>query len=486
MILRKYQTGDTLKITNRPIGTPLAYKPVLTQSEINYINENKPSDIFIGNAGECAGDACKDLSLATEFAGVPNMYGLMNKYEREGKFSTIPREYYKEGINSSWNSAAMATLMGANIKYNSNYDKPEKLDSTLKNLPVGSVILLGTDNVLAQRNPDGYSRKFGFKPSNHTVMVYGYDEKGNPLIIDGYDQQIYSVDKLKQRWQKYNIETVYTPKEYEHLNKNFLSNIYANAVDENTKFDLNGNEVENKGKVFYNSGKYFNKLVESKVYFDKNSMAQFMHALSVHAPEIAKDLHLNSDDYTKLANLAVSIAMNETKGGKSLDGYWEKVAESHGNSRGLTQLKYEETFSPVVKKILGSKYGIASHYDFDSPEKSAIGTMYKLGELLNEATHAYKKGVDKKTFIPERTRGVGEVLKRKARGNDADWTVESRTTKGNSPLSIEQQLLYGWGGLKRLSIGDAQGNALNVKKPYSIYKGIEAFDKKPKLIKKKK
>jgi hypothetical protein len=101
--------------------------------------------------------------------------------------------------------------------------------------------------------------------------------------------------------------------------------------------------------------------------------------------------------------------------------------------------------------------------------------MYHLAELSNYAPSSYKQGLNKNVELKPRNRGPIEMAKRVLRGN---WSLNSndenyilnnrvtgRTTQGNTPnLDIEDQLIYGWRGLKKLKTGDAQGNDAYLRK----------------------
>jgi len=476
MILTDYNKP----IKPRPMNSgTMTYKPVLTDIERRAINDDPnrfSGDIFIGNAKECAGDACKNLAPVVGLAGRKNIYQILAENEKAGKFQNVSRDIFGEGLTSSWHSAGIFTDAGAaNILYNAKVNKPEELNNALSRANVGSVVLLGTDIPALQRNSEGYSSKKGFFPSNHTVMVYGYKPTGELLFMDGYDKQIYDINDLNNRWSgKYKIQTIYTPKEYVGLNKGYMEDVYNNKLISSSKaLSLDDNKpVKADDKIYYNSAKYFKNLEATGKEFHKGDMAVFFRSLHDHAPEIAKDLYLNNNDYTRLANLAASIAIKETKGGKSTHGFFNEIAEAHGDSKGLTQIKWE-ALSPEIQSVLYKKFAIASDYDLRvSPEKSAIATMYHLGELINQVNSNYEKGVDKKTYIDSRTRGLTEVTKRKLRGQKADWNVEAYTTEGNAPLSIEQKLLYGWGGLHRLKTGDAQGKNEYIKDVLHSYKNL--------------
>jgi hypothetical protein len=477
ILVTKY--NDPIKPRPMAAGT-VSYKPVLTEGERLFINKHAEqlTDIFPGNKKECAHDACVNLARVVSTAGKKNIYEIFDENQKAGKLKKAPGMVFNEGPSSSWHSAGVfADADAANILYNAKINRPEDLDNVLKSPDVGTVVLLGTDNPLFQKNPNGYSKSRGFFPSNHTVMVYGYKPTGEPLFMDGYDKKIYDINDLNERWSgKYKIQTVYTPKEYVGLNKSYMENIYNQNLATSSKalsLDNNKPAIVDK-KIYYNSGKYFKNLQNIQKEYHTGDMAVFFRALHDHAPDIAKDLYLNNADYARLANLAASIAIRESKGGKDTHGFFNELAEAHGDSKGLTQIKWT-SLSPEVKNILLKKYGIASDYDFRiSPEKTAIATMYHLGELINQVNSNYEKGVDKKTKLPSRVRGPLEVTKRKLRGKDADWYVEERTTEGNTPLSIEEKLLYGWGGLNRLKTGDAQGNNIYVKDVMDTYNKLNA------------
>ncbi len=491
MLLRKYQKGET---NFRPMGSALNYKPILSDKEISNINNNKYDNIFIGNAKECAGDACRNLAPAVTYANKPNIYALLENYEKKGVFNDLNKKYFDEGLTTSWHSAGVAKKMGADILYNARSQPEKELIPALNKVSVGSVVLLGSDNPLFQRDPNGYSKKAGFYPSNHTVMAYAFKENGEPLFMDGYDKKIYDLEGLNNRWGgKYKIQTIYTPQEYKDLNKDFMSDLYnkQNNVLANALSIDDNKEKPKEDKIYYNSPKYFSRLQESGKEFRADDMSKFIKALNKNAPDIAKDLYLDTEDYTRLANLSTAIALKETKGGKSLDGFFEKIAEAHGDSKGLTQIKLE-SLSPEVKNILSRKYNISTEYDLrENPENAAIATMYHLGELINQVNSSYNKGVDKSVEIESRWRGPKEIVKRVLRSNNPGWFVGGRTTEGNAPLSIEEKLLYGWGGLKRLSTGDAQGNNKYVKDVMKIYNDLftntlPEVSVKPQLLYKKK
>jgi hypothetical protein len=461
MLLKKYQSGNRF-------SQPDYYKGIFSEQEINEINKTQDPIVFKSNKKECAGDACRNLAPVMSHFNKPNYYAILKDFEDRGGFKDKPKDVLREGANSSWHNAGIASENGAIVHYNDKIQKPEELEAIFnKNLPIGTFVLLGNGS---PRNPNGYSKSKNFTPSNHTMIVYGYTDKGQPLLMDGYTKQLYTKEDALKNWNSYNIQSVFTPKEYNELNYDYINQFEKNKLSrEQYTVGLKDNKQEKVVldkygfyNVNYNSPKYYDRMKKHALYgdkrekFDPGQMSIFMQTLHDIAPSIATDLKLNNEDYTKLANLASSIALNESKGGKGLSGISGWVDRSFTKSQGMTQLDLNQ-IDPALRKILSEKYNIEDSKDLNDPAKSAIATMYHLAELANTATNSYKRGLNHREYVAPNSPSLKTRLGNLWRGRETK-THNGYYTSGNAQdLPWEQQMAYGWRGLKKLRTGDAQG-----------------------------
>jgi hypothetical protein len=468
MILRKYQRGDRFSALS-------AYKPVLTQEERVAINNSKDIRVFPSSEKECAGDACRNMMTPLQTLERPNYYTILANIENAGGFKDKPSQVLKQGANSSWHNAGIASENGAVIHYNEVEHEKKKLDEVFNTkLPVGSFVLFGTDN---SPHEGSYSATKGFKPSSHTLIVYGYDTNGEPLLMDGYNKQLYRRGEAEKEWKNYHIQTVFTPKEYIGLDQdNITAFLEGKKEDFKTPVPLIKKEGVNKEEkekpidlntldfynVNYNSPKYYERMKKHASFagpdgqFDEGKMSSFMQTLHQYGPQIATDLRLNTEDYTKLANLASSLALNESKGGRGVSGLSGWVDRNFTKSQGITQLSLDQ-IDPKLRSYLSNMYDIKDSKDLNDPSKSAIATIYHLAELSQTAPAAYKEGLKRKEYIESNNPSIKTRLGNFWRGRN---TVEHEGyyTKGNiENMPWEQQMAYGWRGLKKLKTGDAQG-----------------------------
>lgn len=192
----------------------------------------------------------------------------------------------------------------------------------------------------------------------------------------------------------------------------------------------------------------------------------FAKSLCDNKADLMKELKLDNDEYNKLANLSIGLTKPETEFGESkkydikeaLPGgvkllKWMKGDDS-ANSRGLTQIKFNDHIKNPEIKAQMAKFGITKEDDLNDPDKSAIATIILLNSMNKELKSSRNQtGIGAAQGMPTEYSGWEK--------KDGVLTKTGNTQGFNNEISQEDALCYLWNGrTKTMQRGDATPDAL--------------------------
>ena len=408
---RGYQTGGSLpqyqdKGEVKEIMNLRDY--VVTDAEKAYLNDNKDQFCFQGKCLESTRNAFN--STAGTILGVDDGF---KTWKSMGATSAKGRPTAKmikenpwfagdtgDSAVDSWDAQGIIVNSGGVTVYNRN---DPNSNYTAGKAAIGSIYSFGPsgrkDSRYKARN-QGYSRKFNLQPSHHSAQVTGFNEKSNENILyDSYIGKYMTESELINYWKdshiNYELEAIGTPSNYKNLTREKLkndSNFYNKITT--SPYNVNVNTLKNATKdaevQIKEDGKY------RSPGFDQDAMENFSNSLSKNKAILMQELNLNDENYNKLANLSLALAMAESEGGSALS-----FLERWGDTQGLTQLNWDnigkdEQLSKKMKNInlkLGKK-SIEGLADLRDPAKSAIATMVYLSKGQGEQERMFKTGLN--------------------------------------------------------------------------------------------
>lgn len=488
----KFQDGGKKKVTSKKDF-------IYSQEELEAIQKDA-ANWHETSGKNCTGGVC----LATDNI-MPNIGQVgLSKWKEQNKYGSGDSH---PDINNYGKSLDAWDIQGAIIKaggvnyynYNDKKEKPsqEAFDEMVKSFPVGTVLNYG--NSEGKINPDFekpyLNNEEGMLAGNHSTVIIGYDEQGYPLTYDYGEVKRLSQDSYGL------LLNASAPKEYSQYTYDYLKdNELLDTSWESKPLSVDTSRLENN----------LTEDGETATFtFNKDSTNKFVNTLIENKEALASDIGISSnEEYDKLAKMATSLAMAETKGGSS--SYGSVLDRLGGSSVGMTQINADIIFSKDKEgnykdeKIveLLNKYGIQGKSDLFDENKSAIATMILLKTFKDRANISYNKGTGSGTSryfrnaddltglirgrdnvviestgetvnVPNSESGVEAFNKRNIKGyiagKDEKGFFIKKDTKGNSELTEEEKIAYYWNSPYTLESGDAQGNSSYVKRIMDYY-----------------
>jgi hypothetical protein len=435
-----------------------------------------------------------------------NPYFFQGGNEREGN----PDGPYPDKLDmtaDSWDVHGIMVEKGGTNLFSGTDGDFKKLDldersRILKSMPIGTIIGFGENN-----RYKGYNQSQGLNSSNHSAVVVGYTEEGDPVVYDYGEYTTISADKYSTNTHGYGLNTLTNityPKDQDGKNKEFLE---EQGLFNNTPEKLSLNE-EALQTDLYDKG-------------DPDLLKPFHDTLVSKKRRLMNDLDINEEDYDMIAGILLAQTMQESSGGKSFEDKYipEFISEWQGDTQGLTQLNINNILNDEALAPIAEKYGITEESDLFDPVKSAIASMIYGKRNLNAAKKNYEDGKNSgiRTYKPRsdirETLGMnvnitynGEEFKTdegvvvpfensfgfdydideiqakfdkvkpgkyKVYEKDGDILVDKVTLGNKDGLSVEEMFAYNWQSPTALRTGDAQGDSEYAKNVLKVYNKLK-------------
>ena len=324
-------------------------------------------------------------------------------------------------------------------------------------LPIGAIVGYGEHGVNFQKPGEvSLNKQKGLPESGHSGRVVAFDkDTGEPWVFD-------SVNGLSRI-----SENGYQPISVISVDNRILGNTYSNMQKgKNAYTTANTTPIEIQWDDFIDED-------GDVVSFDEDEFNPFMQSFINNKPKWQGILGLDDKTYNEYARIAGALAISETEGGN--DNTWRYGLPSYTldkmgltNSTGITQLnndvvrnlyqKHQDKFhryglfmSAEGRKQSGRTGGRLYNFSNPAPQDAAFVTMLLLKDNKENAERLFKKG---KTNNPNLTEA------------DKQW--------------------YTWNQQQTLLKGEAQGDAIMLKKFRDAYNKIRVTEgKQPKLAEKK-
>ena len=498
------------------------------KSYLNSIEEYCPT----GNCLESTRNAY-DL-LAGRITGIPTSSDIWSKDLNIHSMSTTPSDkdvkkypYFDGDIGTgtvdSWDIHGVIVATGGKNLYNIN--TPIPID--YKKIPVGAIVGWGPANKKESdkdsRNK-GYNKKFGMQPSNHSTMVSGYSETGEPIIYDSYLEKYMTLTEAKGAIGNalgYELENISSPKSVINNTQDNLKNqgILLNYISP-TNLDVN--------KIISAANQPWAQIPDGTSKrapkFNKQMMTDFNSALKNNKGELMRNLNITSEKYDELSKVALAISAQESEGGGAL-------SMIDGSTIGMTQLNPDNIFKDDKLKKAASKPYLLNKSSYTSsniltesliktPAGSAVATMIYLSKLDKDSERYYNEGKKQQDrnftknsnvlkdavrtnnakynsdgfFVEEANKRIdlsdfeggvfsspdavgAQQLLNKTAGikdrykvsiKDGDLVVTMKT-KGNANLTLPERIGYAWQSPRTLKLGDAQGDSIYSRRVKNYY-----------------
>jgi len=435
-----------------------------------------------------------------------NPYFFQGGNEREGN----PDGPYPDKLDmtaDSWDVHGIMVEKGGTNLFSgtdgdfTNLDLDER-SRILKSMPIGTIIGFGENN-----RYKGYNQSQGLNSSNHSAVVVGYTEEGDPVVYDYGEYTTISADKYSTNTHGYGLNTLTNityPKDQDGKNKEFLEEkgLFNNTPE---KLSLNQEALQTD---LYDKG-------------DPDLLKPFHDALVSKKRNLMNDLDINEEDYDMIAGILLAQTMQESSGGTSFEDKYipEFISEWQGDTQGLTQLNINNILNDEELAPVAEKYGITEESDLFDPVKSAIASMIYGKRNLAAAKKNYKDGENSgiRTYKPRsdirETAGMnvnitynGEEFKTdegvvvpfenswgfdydideiqakfdkvkpgkyKVYEKDGDILVDKVTNGNKENLSVEEIFAYNWQSPTALRTGDAQGDSEYAKNVLRVYNKLK-------------
>jgi hypothetical protein len=508
--------GKTLK--NKPLVNLGDF--TMTPAELEYVNAP--------NSGYCPGGNCLENTkkgydmTAGRVSGIPNSNDIWTKDLNLISTASRPSEKlikenpYFEG-DSSFGSADSWDIHGAIVKAGGkNIYSQAKGQAMPKDIAIGSFIgwgPAGTRESNHSNRQKGLNTKYGLQPSHHTTQVVSYNEQGEAIVYDSYLGKYGTVSDIAKDLKSslgYELENISVPKSVAGNTRESLSK-KGLLKNELTPYTADVNKLLSGTKQDWAQIKEDGKLRAPKP--DREKLDAFAKALSDNKGELISSLKIKNEDYDRLANTALAIAMTESEGGGALG-----FADNFGSTQGMTQLnpnniKNDKRLSSALNKSYKNNSSPTNVLD---PSSSALATMMYLSVAEKDAKRLYDKGLKPgvKTFnqpgfienfrssnsrlnkdgvfIDELNKRipyseipgyedndvtqVNNYLKKVTKSDkyhfvdkDGDLSLKMKT-KGNNPkLTDIEKIGYMWQSPNSLKTGDAEGKSEYVNKIKNYY-----------------
>jgi len=406
----------------------------------------------------------------------------------------------------SWDIHGIMTEKGGTNLFTGESGDFKKLDldersKILKSMPIGTIVGFGS------RDNKGYNKSQGLVSSNHSAIVVGYTEEGDPVLYDYGEYTPITADEYNNQQHLYGLASLTNityPKDQQGKNKQFLE---EQGLFNNTPEKLNLNEEALQTNL-YDKG-------------DADLLKPFHDTLVSKKRRLMNDLDINEEDYDMIAGILLAQTMQESSGGKSFEDKYipNFISEWQGDTQGLTQLNINNILNDKALAPIAEKYGITEESDLFDPVKSAIASMIYGKRNLAAAKKNYKDGKNSgiRTYKPRsdirETFGMnvnitynGEEFKTdegvvvpfenflgfdydideiqakfdkvkpgkyKVYEKDGDILVDKVTLGNKDGLSVEEMFAYNWQSPTALRTGDAQGDSEYAKNVLKIYNKLK-------------
>jgi len=431
-----------------------------------------------------------------------NPYFFQEGTDREGN----PDGNYPDKLDmtaDSWDIHGIMVEKGGTNLFSGIHGDFKKLDletrsNIIKSMPIGTIIGFGE-----RPRYKGYNESKGLASSNHSAVVVGYTEEGDPVVYDYGQYTTISGDKYSVDTHGYDLNSLTNityPKDQEGKSKEFLE---ENGLFNNTpeKLDLNEEALQTE---LYDKG-------------DADMLKPFHDTLVSKKRQLMNDLDINESDYNMISSLLLAQTMQESSGGNSFEDKYipEFISEWQGDTQGLTQLNINNILNDEALAPIAKKYGITEEADLFDPVKSAIASMIYGKRNLAAAKKNYKDGTasgvrtykprsdirqtmgmdvnityngeefktDEGVVIPFENRigwdyDIDEIQakfdevkegKYKVYEKDGEILVDKITNGNKEGLSVEEMFAYNWQSPTALRTGDAQGDSQYAKNVLDVY-----------------
>lgn len=508
-------------------GTTPKSKPLLnlgdftmTPAELEYVNAD--------NSGYCPGGNCLENTkkgydmTAGRIPGIPSSNDIWTKDLKIVSTASKPSEklvkqYPYFAGDSSFGSADSWDIHGAIVKAGGkNIYSQAKGQGVPKDIPIGAFIGWGPSGTRVSSHSDrqkGLNTKYGLQPSHHSTQVVSYNEQGEPIVYDSYLGKYGSLSEISKDLQSslgYEVENISVPKSVAGNTRDSLSK-RGLLRNELTPYSADINKLIAGTKQGWAQIKEDGKMRSPNV--DQDALQEFASALHHNKGELISSLRLKNEDYDRLANTALAIAMAESEGGGALG-----FADRFGSTQGMTQLNIDNIKNDArLKSALDKNYkSKVSVTNLLSPTSSAIATLMYLSKAEKDAKRLYEKGLKpgersfnepgfienfratnsrlnkEGVFIDELNKRipysqipgyeendvnkVNSYLKKMTKSDrynfvnkDGDMSLKVKT-KGNNPkLTDIEKIAYMWQSPNALKTGDAEGKSEYVNKIKNYY-----------------
>jgi hypothetical protein len=495
----------------------------MTPEDLEYLNSSK-SGYCIG--GNCLEGSRKAYDLtAGRLKGIPNSTDIWaNDLRLESTAGTPTPEqvakfpYYAGdrafGSADSWDVQGSIVQAGGKNIYSQGLNQTVPTD-----VPLGAVYgwgPSGTKKSSFKNRTAGLNTKYNLQPSHHSTISVGFNEQGEEILYDAYLRKYGTVKEIGDILKKelgYELENISVP-------KSVAQNTRASLKERNLLLNELTAYTPNVNALLSASSQDWAKINEDgklrKPNVDKEKLNSFAKSLSDNKGELISSLGLSNDEYDRLANQALAIAMAESEGGGSL-GFTDRF----GSTQGMTQLNVENiTKDDRLKNALNKKYKGVNPKDIRDPKASAVATMMYLSVANKDAQRLFEQGKNSSTrtfekpglisyfrssnsrlnndgvFVDELNKRIpfseipgynakdvnkiNDYFKRITKSNNYSFVKEGNDvvlklkTKGNNPkLTDIEKMAYMWQSPNSLKTGDAQGNSQYVSRIKNYYEALQ-------------
>jgi hypothetical protein len=369
----------------------------MTPTELEYVNSSNSGYCPRGN---CLENTKKGYDMtAGRIAGIPNSNDIWTKDLNIISTANKPSEKlvkqypYFEG-DTSFGSADSWDIHGAIVKAGGkNIYSQSKGQGMPKDIPIGAFVGWGPTGTRESSHWDrkkGLNTKYGLQPSHHSTQVVSYNEQGEPIVYDSYLGKYGTLSNISKDLQSslgYDLENISVPKSVAGNTRDSLSK-KGLLKNELTPYTADVNKLLSATKQGWAQIKEDGNMRSAKP--DREKLDAFAKALSDNKGELISSLKLKNEDYDRLANTALAIAMTESEGGGALG-----FADNFGSTQGMTQLNPSNIKDDKrLSSALNKKYkNNASPTNVLDPSSSALATMMYLSVAEKDAKRLYNKGL---------------------------------------------------------------------------------------------
>jgi hypothetical protein len=472
---------NTAKASNRKLKQGGLYKAQegLTTSDVNLENTNdfliQPSEysLYDSKIKECKpGDAgCLEQAQLYYDKFIAPKLGTPDSWQikENANLSSGPKNPryndYEESVDS-WDIHAGLQEKGAKKILAAPLNDPYKIEKDLKkmsveqqkeyfrnlNIPIGSIIGMGSQGVGVRYGKKSYNKKHGLVPSNHSAVVAGYDETGVPVLYD-YGKMVSILDRTFIG-DGFPITNITTPKETSQFTYKYLKD---------------NNMLEDSFKSL--------KLLTKTDDYDEDEYVPFVNALSKNKQLYANVLGLSNNKYDEFARRAAAIALTESKGGDDGTIRWGMGLPVPSYLLDKTGIKFSFNLPIVNKNVaMGQTQGITQiNSDMIFNDSKMSKKLKNLG--ITEATYD--------AWNPEHAAAITMAL---LQNNEKTQNINSKKNikkLGYDPkLSDAALSYYQWNQPGLLVKGEAEGNSERVKKFLNNYNQIVVNPREDLIYKK--